>query len=307
MTAAALQQLAWHLPRSADQGISFEHGDLNDGRERALQELDVNRFMSAYNDLSFGWRACKTLAANRLPFPGVLEGDDHVLFDAYLHNCSTRYHNEDVVGALAITRKTMSKTRNVIDALLLDRDATAESVAEAVNIRPSIVMMYEKLFYNVLDRKKDAAFISSVVYPDGRSVEAHEGYIAAEGIGRLLKRAGFNNGVYDVLYLAGFASGLLQSLTGPDVAQRLEAMIHANGLILARNGWMNQQTNAGIQNAMRLLTAAKVGGSDEGPRSPFASLGGVLCAEIKRVKGDQHEAQLRMANSIKRGTIVVEG
>jgi hypothetical protein len=39
------------------------------------------------------------------------------------------------------------------------------------------VIAYEKLFFNVLDRKKDHSYIASVVYPEGRLVEAAEDYI----------------------------------------------------------------------------------------------------------------------------------
>jgi hypothetical protein len=287
MTAFALQQLAWHLPPPEDD-VRDLHWRRESEAVKGLIRHRESEFIEAYTNLAFGWYAAQTLAANHIPFPAVFEGEDDVLFRAYLYNCSTRYYNQDIAEALALTSPKMKLIRETLEALLVSPGITVEAIADSMRLRPDLIFAYEKLFFNILDRKADHAFIAQIIYPDGRFVEAYENYTNQEDLGQLLKRAGYNNGVYDTLYLAGFSGGLLHSEADKGTANKLEGLIMANGYILARNGWMNQQTNGtGLFNARTLLAAAKQGGADPTPQSPMSSMGRTLVTELKRVKGDE--------------------
>jgi len=124
-----------------------------------LVPYEMEHFLESYTNVRFGWAAVLTLARNHLQFPGVLEGDDEVLWRAYLHNCDSKYFSQDIWEAQMLTRPDMIHYRRVVEALCLIPEATIQKIAETTRLRYGVVQAYEKLFFNVLDRKLDELFI----------------------------------------------------------------------------------------------------------------------------------------------------
>lgn len=283
--------MLWHLPLPDEDVLKPPIPSVP--AAAPLQRHIRPDFSTAYRNLQFGWHAAKTLSANHTPFPGVVEGQDDPIFRAYLYNCSTRYYDQDIHDAVSLTRPENTDYRETIEALLCVGDMDIVKVAEAVNFRPAIVLYYEKLFFNIIDRRHDAMFIAQKIYPNTRMPELMDEYINNESLGMMLRRSGYNNGAADVLYMAGFSTNLLADLSKVSNTAALEALIMTNGYILARNGWLNQQANsAGMFNARTLIAAAKQGGGEEVQQSPFATMGTTLVGEVKRIMGAKADEQI---------------
>lgn len=312
MTATSLYQIACCLPRDVTMRTPnnyWDQGNRPDSGIAPLQPHDAGHFAVAYKDLSFGWKTARLLARNHAPPPRCLEGDDEWVFRAYLANCSRRYKDDCVQGAILLRFGNLETERMVLEALLMAPDNTLEKVAKQMHYRLDVVTAYEKLFFNVMDRRADEAFIAAVVYPRTRLVEAFENYIANENLGTVLMRAGYNHGARDVLYAAGFPSATgMYSDASPDTVSKLEASIMANGYFLARHGFLNQQSNAqGMINARMLMAAGKVGGEgDKGPLSPFGSgVGLSLLDELTKVKRFDFNERSKANDMLEANAVVI--
>jgi hypothetical protein len=88
----------------------------------------------------------------------------------------------------------------------------------------------------------------------------------------------------------------------------MEAMIMANGFVMAKSGWLNQYTNAvGIRNATNLIAAAKQSG-DTGQNDPLTSagsLGSALMTELNKIRDIQYREQLAYSKKHERAITVV--
>ena len=286
MNATDIQQMVWHLPPP-----EVKETEQTPGIEAPLIDHATYNFLDAYKNLRFGWSCAWKMARYGLEFPGNLEEEDEWVWRAFLYNKSRKFWNPAIGHAYALTGHKRAHERQIIDALILAPESTAKSVAKCVNLPVEVIEAYEKLFFNIFDRKQDELYISSIVYPKGRMVEMYDEYPRVEPMGAMLMRSGFNNGPADVCYLDGFSSGLIHSLSSADIPAKLESIIMANGYVLARNGFLNQRRDAaGLRAAQTLMAAAKQGGEDTQVPSYFsASFGASLLGEITRVK--QREAQ----------------
>ena len=274
----------------------LEHENRRGRTEMAAQpniDHGGRRFMEAYLNMDFGWHAAKSLATHHQPFPCICEGDDNMVFRAYLYNCSRNYPDQVIREVCELTTPFMSQIRDTIEALFLVEGADVEKVSTTLNIRPEVISAYEKLFFNVVDRKKDEAYLANSIYPNGRLVEMYSTYLDGESFGAILKRAARSSGAWDVLYMAGYTGGLLAAMQGNDITAQFESIILTNGLIMARNGWLNQQTGSmGLHHARSVLTAAKISGQDTAPKSPMSALGDTISSEIRMVKGELQRQQI---------------
>jgi hypothetical protein len=287
VTATCLQHLVWYLPAAVKAALaSAAVIPAKTGQaERAMLSDDLLSYIAAYQDLAFGWKFVRAMADYHQPFPGVVEGDDEVLFRAYLLCCDPqRYRDPSLSGALAISFASLPHVKKTLEALLLAPDATIAKVAKVMHLDYQVVLVYEKLFFNILDRKQDAHFLASVVYPDGRIDCYHPDYIARTPLDAQVRRSSHDNGMDHALHLYGYKTNLLENMAGPEAASKLEGAIMANGLFLAANGFLNQNNNAGIRPAVGLLAAAKQGGQETAPHAPFQSLGESLLVEMLQVK-----------------------
>ena len=242
-----------------------------------------SRFILAYKDLSLGWKSARFIARNNISFPCFIAGEDLWLYKAYMFCLDeNKFYNRHIAEARGLASNQMQRNHEAINALLVIDDVDYKYIAQRLSLHIDTIKAYEKLFFNIQDRKNDHMFIKNVVYPDGRMVEMFDDYLKNEDLGKILIRAGYNNGAEHVLHFAGFKSGLLNSLaSGNSMPGQLEALFMANGYLLARNGWLNQRANAvGLHNARNILQAAKQGGVEEQKPSPFAGVSDVLGREI---------------------------
>ena len=318
MTATTISRLAYHVPdediRSVTPDLAGEvaafPGDSQDSESCRLlpgYERSIAKFSLAYRELAYGWKVATYFARHHQPFPGVFYKEDSVVYQAYLAQCNFSYATEAIKTAYSIAGEHSRRhTKWTLQAALIDKEATLENVSDNLKLPPSVVSTYEKLFFNVLDRKKDATFLAQTVYPDTRLVEMFDRYLNREGLGELLLRAGYNNGIKDVLYMAGFGGDLLAKLGSENPSMQLEARIMGNGFLLARNGWLNQRTDAtGIIHAKGVLQSAKMAGEQNSSNQPsFATLGSSLKISAIRLSTGEVTARFEALNA---GGPVIEG
>lgn len=244
----------------------------------------VHRFVSSYRDLDFGWHYARLTAQHNLPVVGgALLGTDDVLWRAYLFcRDPRRYGSRDIQMALALASHELNTARTTVEGLLLSKDATHQSVATKVKLPIEAVVAFERLFFNVLDRKDDTLYLQSILYPHGRLVELMDDYLEKSGFRQLVRRTGYNNGAEDVMYLVGSSNSAVDAISKADSPQRLEGLIMAYGHMLARIGGLNQGRLVGLQNAKQLLAAGKLGGEELEDRPMAQDFSQVVRSELLR-------------------------
>lgn len=290
MRAATIAKLAWYKPRSADT-TGLASSVVNSGLAEE-QLYDILHYATCYKNLQFGWDIATTFVQYRIPFPSFLTGDDLYIWRAYNYLIG----NEDsiIAGALALTNESNRQIADTIKALLIAKDVTPAYVAAKTAIPVEIITAYEKLFFNVLDRKKDHAYIANIVYPKGRMVEAMEDYLEITGIGELMLRAGHNRGVGHVLYASGLGDNPYAKADVVEGATMLDSMFMADGCLYAGLGWLHQRRNAmPITNARLSIQAGKMGKGDAQSGPNMLSFGETLRNEIITVGQYKAEAQRR--------------
>jgi len=287
VTADAIYEFCHYLP------VDPRSGDVYRGVAGDIPNFNLSaphlQFVNHYRNMQFGWDAAKALAHSHKPFPAC--GEDYV-WRAYLFNCDPHiYYDEDIVGALMLTTPTFGRRREVLHGLFVTKDMTSEEAAHQLGMNVGSVEAYEQLFFNIIDRKRDIALLGEVVYPETRLVEQIKGYFENESLAYLLLRAGYNNGVMEVLHFAGINTNLLHTLANSDSPQRLEALIMSAGYLMARNNIVQPQ--GFFQAAKGMITAAKVAGTDTKNASPTASIADALMGELITLKQAQATDRVR--------------
>ena len=296
MTAAKIQLLCHYTPDRPDTlAVDSFDGGVQVDDIRMHDPLTV-KLMTAYKNLRFGWDLVKDLVTRRAPLPEILDPEDEWVVRAYMYATNgRRFNDQHVRGALALASPHMKHTRDIMHGLLVCRDTGVDEAAHHMQIHRDTVACYEQLFFNIVDRKKEAAFLSEKLYPDTRFVEVVTHYMEHEDLGRLLMRMGYNNGPEDVLYFAGFRPEALKKLDARDIPAKLEALFAANAFLYLRTGFANQNIQA-VRDGKNLLAAAKQGGEDVNAKSPFAARSRYLLDDLKSVKG--MEALMNMEPSL---------
>lgn len=272
------QYLPPHLLENMQPGGRITH------ETKAGYDPEVCRFAMAFSDMDFGWNFVRTMADWHLRFPGgILEGDDEVLFRAYMYRVNPeKYSTHDLRTAISLTSPAMTNKRIAIEGMLLAPGATYEKVASQTDhaFTCEAIATFEKLFFNVLDRRDDILYLQNIVYPHGRMVEMMEDYMQHASLGQLVRRAGYNNGAADVMFFMGASNSAIDALLQAASAKQLESMMMAFGVMLARNGGINQSSLPAITNARQLLTAGKLGGETNQDRALSLDFSEVLKREI---------------------------
>lgn len=247
-------------------------------------DADVARFALNYKDVDLGFKLSKYYAESNKDFPSILDVDDEPLWRAYLYlKNPKRFYDECVVKAIGLMRPDFRQERMAIQSILLSKDLTPETIDVSYRdgyIDSDVVRCFERLFFNVLDRKVDAQYITRIVYPNTRMVEFVDGYIGTEDFGNLLMRAGYKNGVADVKELIGMG-GLTNAYSAIELQTQLEALMMGQAFVMARNGWLNQSSNSTtLFHSRHLMTAAKLGGEESSLQGELSSLGDALMEEV---------------------------
>lgn len=261
------------------------------------------RFTAMYSNVAFGWDIATAFAAARVPFPVTVVGRDTWLFKAYMFRLNShKWDCPEIVDAWALAnlpKARMLKTK--VCSLLLSGcgqppDAHRRAVSEATNIPLRTLEAFDVLFYNILDRHKDAAYISEHVYPNTRFVELADDYVKHTDISDLVKRAGYN---YRNLKMSTFMTGIgdasfMAKLSArADREQELTRHLMGNALLLVHAGALNHRS-VGIQRAQTLIAATRQSGQTaEAPT--IADAGSYIADELASAISTQNEQRVRIA------------
>lgn len=289
MTARTIAKLAWSMPFLLvnDGGGSGEGSSavamerlpgLTDGVDGNAS--DVFFYANCFKNLHIGWDFAAAMAMSDEKFPSILHGDDLYVWRAY--RFLKGESDPDVEGALAI-ETGLSSGRDTVRAMLVSAGCGHSEVSGYTSLRKGVVKAYEKLFFNVRDRLKDHMFMASVVYPEGRLVEAFEDYVESSGLGNLLLRAGYSKGVNHVLYASGLGNDHpYAAYNAFDGAGELDKMFMQDGVFIGSMGFMNQRRNSkAISNARMSLQANKMGGGEQSDGSVLADIGNIAIDELE--------------------------
>lgn len=259
MDRQTIAQLAWYIPNTADAKDLVVGGSISN-----IDDTQVNsilHYANCFSNLAFGWDFVNALKSSQSPFPAFLSGKDIYLWRAY--NYLAGHRDKAISGALSLTLPSRETLRTQINALLIGKDVDANYVAKHLNIDVEAIDAYEKLFFNVIDRKRDHAFIANVVYPEGRLVEGYSDYIENAKLDELLLRAGFQYGPQHVLYAVGLGKNPFVDLDVASGAQKMDALFMSDGCLYATMGWLNSwHHRVPIENARLSLQATKMGGGN---------------------------------------------
>lgn len=304
MNAATINRLAWYRPQ-AQRAVS--RNDLNLNLPEIPGIEDTLHYLDSYKNLRFGWDLVSDLVRTGQPMPSVIEGDDLWLWRAYMH--LKGHYDSAVDGALRITFSRSSWLRQQLQNCFVNKLVTHADVAKTFNLPLGVVQAYEKLFYNLVDRREDTKFLAETVYPDTRMVELFEHYLQDETFGNLLMRTSYNNGMRELLYFVGMSEGSpYDMLRGHESATRLEALIMAQGYLLTKSGFGNQRSHAALLGrSQQLLTAAKQGGVDTQDQSPFHMGIGESLRTIFETEGRKEaEERIRRSQAIDAEVLSIE-
>lgn len=214
--------------------------DHNGATRRSRRRKEVDAFVGVYNALDFGWRYVGALKDAREPLPYELEPEEEALYRAYLHQCGIG-DDPELRYAIWLDSPEGYFQASMIQGLLLERDASWGGVARHLRLPVGVIMLYEQLFFNVLDRKCEPLFIAKLVFPQGRI-----GALALDldrfDVRAILRRAGYENGAKDVLWAAGLTREFPQeALDASRSAKELEKRILFNSLMMAKNGFLHDR------------------------------------------------------------------
>jgi len=289
MRADTIARLAWYMPRDEKLINTLADEDVCSIPEKRI--ADILHYANCHKDLQFGWNFAKELAKEGYPFPAILRGDDLFVWRAY--NFIKGNEDPTIAGALSLTSSDKIHIANIIRALLITKNATCSFVSYKLGIPEDIIKAYEKLFFNILDRKEDHVFIANLVYPHGRTVEAMEDYLEQTGIGEILLRAGHTKGSVHVLYAAGIGDNPFSKEDAASGADKLDRMFMADGCMYAGLGWLHQRRNAiPITNARLSIQAGKMGRGEGQQGADIFDVGSVVRSELVSMGEKMNDARL---------------
>ena len=297
MDAQRIQYLAQFIPDTSDY---FRYSLSSFGDQTSSHQRQIDRFLVAYRDLSFGYHFVRALVKDNIDLPPDVSEQE--IIDFYWFE-KTGEPSDALIQSLSISHPSSHFLENSLQAMLLT-GAPFSEISRVTGISTDVIKTYERLFFNVYDRREESLFIANVVYPEHRLVETMEGYIKEADAGSVLKRSAYNNGLDDVAYFIGLKvesiEGSLAGGNAQEMANRLESSIMANGYYLARNGFLNQRSSSGVASAKSLLVAAKQGGDDGGEQDSYGatSIGDSLVEELQRVKGAEVRKRIETQQDI---------
>lgn len=282
MNAAAVEDLASTIP---DELLpEFFSG----GRVPAFfaggMDMKLAKFLAGYRDPGFGWKFAQVFARANIPLP-PLEPEDEPLLQAWLYCRDPRMAAPAFQRALSLTNVFRRNSERTVRALLMPKQATTSDVARAVRMDPEAVNIYGKLFFNVIDRRDDILYIQDIVYPNGRAAEFMREQYREDEVGQLMLRAGYDNGMEDVIHLAGL-NDATEMIASAESSAKLEKLMMATAAVMASTGMISHtRQHPLINSARQLLAAGKIGGADTGGDSEgLSQMGSVLKAELIRAR-----------------------
>jgi hypothetical protein len=208
------------------------------------------------NNPQFGYDFARVFAQSRQKLPLVIGSAERWICEAYRMEKDGVY-SEAVSDAISWVYPPLDHIGTAVSALLLARDATVPKVAGRLGLPLESVEAYEQLFFNVLDRKSDITYLTSIVYPQGRMVEMLPDYFLHEKSKLIIFRAAYNNSMDDALYFLGARDTLRTTM---DSTKDYEDLMMSTALVFGRNGGLLHRGAKPIDYANRNLAAIKQGG-----------------------------------------------
>jgi hypothetical protein len=235
-----------------------------------VEDMARRQFLGRYRDMHFGWKAADWFSRRGREFPIPMLDRDAWVFKAYMmlvdpRNCFDRSVGEAFM--MNVTATSNVKFGEKLKALLVSvRHPTAvehfRDVEKRTGIPYDTIEAFESLFFNIVDRMEDGAYLAENFYPDTRIVEFSDKYLDTTRTGELLKRAGYNyrdmefttflSGLGDASYLNKIASSI-----GSE--KELEKKIIGNGLLLSKTNLLNQRS-LGLSRVANLMAASRRSG-----------------------------------------------
>jgi hypothetical protein len=242
MTQEFVRQLAQSHP-------SYSSNDL----------VEACTIRQVYLSPAYGWEFVCDFADARRTFPVVARGRDGWLFRAYMNRLAPAVFPDSVLEAALQIFRQPGLSAKLKALLIAGLEQPVEDhltlVATKSGISRQTVEAFEILFFNILDRPRDGAYISLIVYPNSRLVELAEDYIETTPISDLLLRAAYNHRDIDlVMELAGMKESDSRKKLADLHQLEVEYLrnIMGNGLLIAKTGLLNQP-GAGLERATQLL------------------------------------------------------
>lgn len=278
-----IYELSRLIPRNTDF--------FSDSPFKIMAEDDVSyeteKFAKCYSNPAFSWHLIKMYADLNEPFPidkslHLIQLEEYdILREAYMF---LRFGeaSQDLVYAISIDKSMEPYHKNVIKGCILSENITAREIALKIGVPEDVIIIYEKLFFNIWDRKEDQLYIASLVNPEGIVNELNPNYQLRATYVDLLKRAGYRNGISDVLSIAGLRGYTMHGSTQSLVAE-FENKLMANAVFLSNIGLINTRNQVGISNAKNLLAAAKQGGDTDISNNDLLGVGGIADAFTSEV------------------------
>lgn len=294
MTSDTIAKLAWMLPIETGITGSFDTTPIGVSQRQAMEMM---HYANCYKNLRFGWDFARRAAEGETTFPAFLHEYDHFIWRAYKFIQGF----DDPVIARAATLSTPGNAilAGQIHAMLVTNDVQDNTsyIASEMGIEETVLVAYEKLFFNVLDRKEEHSFISNLVYPEGRIVEGMKDYLEKAGVNDLLMRAGYNHGKDIVAYMAGFGKHPFSTYDAATGANKLDSIFMADGILYAALGFLHAPGATPIDNARKSIQAGKTGGNEQTQSSTFMSLADTLRQEVIAVSNRKVRAMAERAAS----------
>lgn len=276
---------------------------------RHRQPMDIAdeakaRFTAMYSNPAFGWDISMAFASARVVLPVSLVGKhDHWIYKAYMYRLDiAKWWDPDIVDAWGIANLVQSRTlKTKVCSMLLagcgkPADKHRQAVSDATNIPLRTLEAFDTLFYNILDRQDDAAYLSEIVYPHTRYVEIAEDYVKHTDIADLVKRASYNHRDLEMsTYLAGMGdvSYMAKLSASSDREQELTRHLMGNALLLVHAGVLNQRS-VGLQRAQGIITATRQSGQvTEAP--PIADAGVFMADALRTALTSHSDQRVRIA------------
>lgn len=135
----------------------------------------------------------------------------------------------------AVSASKSESARAILNAALMARDASAASVAKALDLDPLAVEAYDCLFFNVLDRKGDAGYLTSIIHPSDNlaATPFQTGLSEAEN----LLLIGYEGSIADVMVAIGRVDGEGDQ-TVSELAEKVQTKVLSSGL-----RWLSNPSN----------------------------------------------------------------
>lgn len=276
MDAQTIDKLASLDPDAPMPGVSVFTSQDEVREWSPVMEIALENFLSRYSKPNFGYYIASQFAKHRMAFPLALYGRDMWVFRAYLMRLDP-WGNFDpfVAEAYQLAQQIEGAAPSMglqLKALLLSMGPEFETTEKHINyvhkktgISVPTIDAFEVLFFNVIDRRLEASYISQIVYPQTRMKEYDEDYYNSSTVGELLQRVAHNHGNMDMTaYLAGLGDqSFLQKLAASDDREsELTKYLMGNGLIMAHSNLLNHRS-VGMNRASNLLAASRQGGQDQ--------------------------------------------